>query len=205
MYKIMKYLTPIMYYKLIILNNLQCTYRRHVKGKLDFIDKTPRPAILFIKKHFKNKLISGLELGVQIGNNSISILKELNIHTLYLVDSWNNYVEKEISNKTYRQNYLLVLKKFQYNNKVKIIKGFSETIAKDFDDNILDFIYIDANHNYNFVYQDLDLWSKKVKINGIISGHDVFNHNDVLLAVKDWCIKNKYKFYINPPDWYFIK
>ena len=203
-FKLMKYLTPIMYDKFIILNNTWNSYH-HIGGKLDTISKTPRPSILFMKKYFNNKKVSGLELGIQKGLNSISILKELNIKTLYLVDAWNLYIENEITKESQNKNYFSVLRKFKNNNKVKIIKGFSKDVVKDFSNNSLDFIYIDANHTYRYVYQDIDLWSKKVKDNGIISGHDILNFNDVLYAVKNWCIKNQYNFSIRPPDWYIIK
>ena len=69
----------------------------------------------------------------------------------------------------------------------------------------LDFIYIDGNHSYNYVYNDIDMYYKKVKPNGIMCGHDIFNIIDVFHAVKDWCSKNCILFRIELPDWYFIK
>jgi len=204
MFKTMKYITPIMYEKFIILNNIWKS-KNHIGGKLDNVNRIPRPAILFIKKYFKDKLITGLELGVKLGKNSESILKELNIQTLYLIDAWDDYVANEITKEGQKRHYLLTLKKFKDDNRVKIIKGFSENIVHRFDNESLDFVYIDGNHSYDFVYQDITIWSKKVKQNGIISGHDIFNFNDVLSAVKKWSIKNQYNFFIKPPDWYIIK
>ena len=53
----------------------------------------------------------------------------------------------------------------------------------DFEDNSLDFVYIDANHDFVNFTQDLHEWYKKVRVGGIISGHDYayysyskFNH-----------------------------
>ncbi len=44
--------------------------------------------------------------------------------------------------------------------------------VKDFEDNSLDFVYIDANHEYDYVKQDITEWTKKVKPGGIVAGHD---------------------------------
>ena len=44
--------------------------------------------------------------------------------------------------------------------------------VKDFKDNSIDFVYIDGNHTYDYVTQDITEWSKKVRKGGIVSGHD---------------------------------
>ena len=38
----------------------------------------------------------------------------------------------------------------------------------------LDFVYIDGNHHFKYVAEDICGWSKKVRKGGIISGHDYF-------------------------------
>ena len=60
---------------------------------------------------------------------------------------------------------------------------FSMDALKDFEDQSLDFVYIDANHDFLNFTMDLHYWMKKVKPRGIISGHDYayfsykkFNH-----------------------------
>ena len=44
--------------------------------------------------------------------------------------------------------------------------------VKDFDDESLDFVYIDGNHLYPAVKKDIDLWWPKVKAGGVMGGHD---------------------------------
>jgi hypothetical protein len=41
-----------------------------------------------------------------------------------------------------------------------------------FEDESIDFLFIDAHHTYEDVKRELELWYPKVKTNGIISGHD---------------------------------
>jgi len=48
----------------------------------------------------------------------------------------------------------------------------SELAAGIFEDNSLDFVFIDADHRYSYISQDIKLWLPKVKPRGIISGHD---------------------------------
>ncbi len=204
MIKLMKFLTPHLFRKIKSINDLWY-FDSHISGTLESISNVPRPSILFMERYFKNKKVSGLELGVQSGLNSISILNRLNIQKLYLVDAWTDYIHDKYTFEIQYKYYLSTMKTFQDNDKTCIIKGLSEIISKHFVDNSLDFIYLDANHSYAFIYQDLCSWGKKVKTGGVISGHDVFNCPDVLSAVKKWSNDNHYNFYIIPPDFYIIK
>lgn len=62
--------------------------------------------------------------------------------------------------------------------------GFSLDICKMFGDNSLDFIYIDGAHDYKSVYADLVAWRGKVKVGGLLMGHDK-NNADVQRALDD--------------------
>ena len=55
-----------------------------------------------------------------------------------------------------------------------------------FDDESLDFIFIDASHDYQNVYDDIKAWFPKVKKSGIISGHDYSWGEEVKKAVHDF-------------------
>ena len=44
--------------------------------------------------------------------------------------------------------------------------------VKDFEDESLDFVYIDGHHGFKYVTEDIFEWSKKIKKGGVISGHD---------------------------------
>lgn len=196
---ILKQLTPALYKK-IDLNTFN--NNRVFQFKSDNISNTIRPSIKFMKEKFNEKLVKGVEIGVERGRNSKSILNELNIGKLYLIDVWDNY--KGIYIVWSLENYNHVLRKFKDDKRVNIIKDFSNNAVINFWDNTLDFVYIDANHKYKYVYQDIELWYPKVKVGGIIAGHDVCIP-DTLKAVKDFCSKKNIKFQTEIPDWYFIK
>jgi len=59
----------------------------------------------------------------------------------------------------------------KYDNAV-LIKDSGDNIAKTIEDGSLDLVYIDANHSYDGVISDIITWWEKIKIGGIISGHD---------------------------------
>lgn len=65
------------------------------------------------------------------------------------------------------------------------INADSTDAAKLFDDQSIDFVFIDANHTYEFVTKDLQTWYPKVKVGGFIGGHD-FWMEAVKKAVTDF-------------------
>ena len=62
-----------------------------------------------------------------------------------------------------------------YEDRGIMVRATSEVAADMFEDFSLDFVYIDANHAYDFVKQDIKLWYPKVKQNGYLCGHDYIN------------------------------
>ena len=55
---------------------------------------------------------------------------------------------------------------------VFVLHMTSQQAVKIIRDKIFDLIFIDANHTYPYIKQDLDLWLPKVKEGGIFCGHD---------------------------------
>lgn len=54
------------------------------------------------------------------------------------------------------------------------IKNFSLNAIKSFKDNSLDIVYLDGDHRHQSIVNDIESWMPKVKIGGIISGHDYY-------------------------------
>ena len=76
--------------------------------------------------------------------------------------------------------------------KVDIVVNFSVEAAKQIEDEYFDFVYIDADHSYKGVTNDLEAWWSKVKKRGMIAGHDYMNwellgpeNTSVILNTKD--------------------
>lgn len=78
--------------------------------------------------------------------------------------------------------------------------------VEDFEDGSLDFVYIDANHEFRYIAEDLYEWTKKVRKGGIVAGHDYFF---IQSGTKKpvWDVANVLKAYVdtfNIPNWYLL-
>ncbi len=130
----------------------------------------------FINLKDKQDLV-GVEIGVESGNNARNILRHLNIKKLYLVDPWCHYggmgnqgvfSDNEIAKRCFEATKQRIE---EFKDKVVFIETFSVDAVEIVPDD-LDFVYLDGNHRYEYVKQDIELWYPKVKIGGMLSGHD---------------------------------
>ena len=155
-----------------------------------------RQPIILAGKLYKNPLCA--EIGVLKGDHAIAMFCFLNPKMLYLIDPWVN--ETDMYNE--------VCNIFNTNSKVKIIKKTSKTASYAIRDGMLDLVYIDADHSYDKVLEDLELWFKKIKLGSMLSGHD-WNKPDtgVKKAVKDFCKINSLTYNVSDNDrnWWIIK
>ena len=119
----------------------------------------------------------GAEIGVDTGDFSRIILQNADPYLLYLIDCWEHQpVEihghdpsnacQEIKDGFYHA----VLRSFLTDDRVRVVKAFSQEAAPLFPDNFFDWVYLDANHLQ--CYQDIQAWWPKVKRGGWLMGHD---------------------------------
>jgi hypothetical protein len=134
-------------------------------------------------------LKKGAEIGVSKGRYSkwlFSIIKKLK---LFCVDPWavyDGYVElHDPKGQPLYDGYFEETKKRLEGKNAVFIRKFSMDAVNDFRDNSLDFVFIDGNHTFEYVIDDIAAWSKKVRKGGIISGHDYWNsiENDRLYKI----------------------
>jgi predicted O-methyltransferase YrrM len=78
---------------------------------------------------------------------------------------------------------------FKTDNKVKIIKSSTIDFLNNLEKDYLDIVYIDADHSYTSVLNDLELSYLKIKTGGMICGHDYVPKTEAEKAVNDFCIK----------------
>ena len=125
-------------------------------------------------------LVIMAEIGCYQGESTEIFCSSSKITKLHAIDPWTNgfddtdYIslksvcdmEKVESRFDYRMN------KF-FDNKCVKMKLTSEQACKHFEDHVLDFVYIDANHQYDEVCNDIERWLPKIKKDGFVGGHDV--------------------------------
>jgi hypothetical protein len=187
----------------------------------------------------KNSLGKGTEVGVSKGEHARTILSKYLGH-LYLVDPWTMQDPQEYEDITNSEDhesnlYTCATNLSKYESRYTIVRKKSSLAANDFENESLDFVYIDANHKYSFVKADIEAWFPKVRTGGIVSGHDYFNEWDDITdiapngidryvfnvdgiklatfgvnpAVNEFCAQNNYNLQTTRYEWfgswYFIK
>ena len=155
----------------------------------------------------KKKDLIGAEIGVLVGGHAQEMLDNLDIKKLYLIDPYSRYWA---SDRIVSRKEMLPTKKeakerlAKYKDKIVWLIKTSAEASKDLEDNSLDFVYIDACHRYRFAFQDISLWTPKVKTGGLVGGHD-WTTQTVREAIEDYCWDNKIKFEQDGSDWWFWK
>ena len=134
----------------------------------------------------KNAALVGAELGVKEGYLSRTFLStNLNL-IMYSIDLWGAHPSIDETHN-HNENYILAVDQLSTYKKRSIIKRkLTLDAVDDFADESLDFVFIDATHTYEAVKQEISAWTKKVKPNGWIFGHDyVEGWPGVVLAVNE--------------------
>lgn len=147
-----------------------------------------------ISRFDPSKKIVGAEIGVYKGSLSRELLKGLPRLKLFMIDRWHIYTRKEVikngrtsmsrrKQETFEAAYERSKKIASYFPKrAKIIKLPSVEAAKVFKKRYFDFVFLDANHSFKAVFNDIRVWITRVKIGGYICGHD-YHRKTVFKAV----------------------
>ena len=118
---------------------------------------------------------SGAELGVWRGKFSAHLLRSLpDLETLYLVDAWDVvdiYQSKEAQDDAFA---VAAAAAAPFAN-AKILRNWTHDAARGVPDASLDFVYVDASHDYRNSRADLMDWWPKVRVGGLFAGNDYFN------------------------------
>jgi len=128
---------------------------------------------------------SGVEIGTRHGEFAeILCQKNKNLH-LYCVDPWLNYSGFYLSQARQDRIYAGAVKRLQKYNTEILKMGSMDAVSK-FADGSLDFVYIDANHDFDYVMMDIIKWVPKVKSQGIVACHDYhpFINIGVIVAIE---------------------
>lgn len=170
----------------------------------------------FVELGFKH----GAEIGACYGRYSEILCKTIPDLQLLAVDNWDN-PENSRRLRTRGVGGEETTRRLLAPFKAKVVRMTSMEAAATVTDGSLDFVFIDANHTYPFVKEDIEQWSKKVRIGGIVAGHDYYvfssGEDGVIKAVDEYVKANGVDLQVIPwdksnpvkddrqPCWYFIK
>ena len=71
-----------------------------------------------------------------------------------------------------RQAFELAMRRGGVRDLIQVIESESHTAAERFQEESLDFVFIDADHSYEEVKRDIAAWIPKIKCGGVLAGHD---------------------------------
>jgi len=127
----------------------------------------------------------GAEIGVFRGLHAVNLLRQDPKLQLYLVDSWEPHKGTRYSVENQLQWMRAAINNVQpFSDRVTIIAKRSVNAAKLIKDRSLDFVYIDAEHTFEAVKQDIRVWTPKLKPGGVMVGDDL-ELNPVEQAVRE--------------------
>jgi predicted O-methyltransferase YrrM len=151
---------------------------------------------------------AGAEIGVLYGDTSFHLLNEIPQLNLYSVDPYLPYDEPDRT--------LQHMLKFESEAKSKLSVFGSRSImmrqtsieaAPAITDGSLDFVFIDAQHTYEAVKEDIATWAPKVRQGGLITGHD-YRWDGVNRAVNEFAAETGSNGHYTPlasDVWFLVK
>lgn len=133
----------------------------------------------------------GVEVGVAFGEYSETMMKANPTMTLYGVDPYECYPGYKDFAKlgTFESMEQIAHDRLDKYPTYHFVKEYSVPASEKFEDESLDFVYIDGNHSEPYVSQDIAAWTPKVRKGGIVAGHDYarIKGND-LEDSKNWAV-----------------
>ena len=129
---------------------------------------------------------TGVEIGVASGDFSLCILENSNISHLVSIDPWSDkhdgFKDQNAADEAYNKT-IERLSKFK--ERSRIIRDTAEVASNQIIDDSLDFVYIDSSHTYEATRKEIELYWPKLKVGGILAGHDYCNGPDIQRAVQE--------------------
>jgi hypothetical protein len=161
---------------------------------------------------------TGVEVGCGFGHFSKLLMGQWKGARHFMVDPWERqpdavYRENTNHEADFERWYQQCQEVAANDPRIVLVRKYSVDAAKDFNNAELDFVYIDGNHAYGPVLEDMDAWWPKVKRGGIVGGHDFYNYtvypyfNEVKSAVERWTTERSLDFTHTPAcsSWWILK
>jgi predicted O-methyltransferase YrrM len=157
-----------------------------------------------------NQKSNFLEIGCFLGKSTKYLCDKIKSSNkeidLYVIDL---FVAQEIECQNIElkagTDTLNIFKKNLTGFDINITKGDSNIVFSKFKDEYFDFIFIDGNHEYEYVKSDLKNFYPKLKSGGIFAGHDYTEDCGVPIAVNEFATQNKKNIEIIDTSWLCIK
>jgi hypothetical protein len=156
---------------------------------------------------------TGAEIGVREGKHAKRLCELCSGVHLLCVDAWEYYPAGRRSRpQAEHDRNIEIARRVLAPFNAQIVQAYSMDAVRDVPLESLDFVYIDGNHGFDYVMEDLIAWGRRVRKGGIISGHDYYHFRgagvveavDAYVAahgIKEWWLTNEKK----EKSWFWVK
>jgi hypothetical protein len=144
-----------------------------------------------------------IEIGCYSGESTLLFASSMAFDHIYCIDPFDGF---EMMNDISGKDWSEIKEEFDFNTKyfdgdgsqlgetkVELIQDYSYNVVDKFEDNSIDFVYIDASHKLEDITRDINLYIPKLNEGGIIAGHD-YNWPGVREYIDSLAGKNLVKF-----------
>jgi hypothetical protein len=159
----------------------------------------------------KDKInLVGVEIGVERGGGAHNLLSMCDIKMLYLIDPYLPYTDIDGTHvcdaDCQQNNKNICVGRLRDFNNFTLIEKTSDDAVNGFEDESLDFVFIDGLHTYDQCKKDMENFYPKLKFGGIFSGHDYRHVTGVRNAVDEFSEKVNKSVAVSDKDvWHWIK
>ena len=142
---------------------------------------------------YNTKLVTGVgaEIGVWKGDLSKVLLGQFPNRRLIMVDAWDSIPSSNGMMGCVLSDMIAAEAQARemtvpFGDRAIVIKASSMEASEEVPNCSLDYVFIDANHSYESVLQDLIAWEPKLRDGGLLSGHD---YNGLMEKRGRWGVK----------------
>jgi predicted O-methyltransferase YrrM len=129
----------------------------------------------------------GIEIGVLHGETTAFLMETMPNLVLYGIDPYAEYKDWD-GNIVHENDFVyrsMEARTSKYDNFTHL-RMTSDDAVNMFEDESMDFVFVDGDHSYSQVKKDLANWYPKVRKGGLFCGHDYSAIMDVKLAVDEF-------------------
>lgn len=191
----------------LVINTNQGVHRIF-QEQYQFPDQCSGIGILELIKSFVNPV--GIEIGSDSGHTASTFLENRQDMYLHCIDPYSNFVDWDGRNynNNNREEILSIFKSKMkpYENRYSLHRMTSDQAVNNFENESLDFIWIDGLHEYGQVLKDCRNYWSKLKPGGLFCGHDYAVIPGVNKAVNEFANEIKVNIHTTVKDvWYWYK
>jgi hypothetical protein len=138
----------------------------------------------------KNKKMLYVEVGVLRATNLIALANLFPLLDIIGIDSYETYLDTahgySVSKELSTYNKYVAEQKIQnseYKNRIKLLIRDSFLVAQETENNSIDVVFLDKNFSEDSIMADIFDWYPKIKVGGILCGHDAYTQ-EIMSGVK---------------------